>query len=342
MRVSAGRALHSRPISYGLLVVKPGSRSTILARKLRRTEGRTDDDSRRAVDHGKRRQADRRSRSRRIPGSSWSAATRGRPTRSDATSASCAGIEPFGVTATERRRRAARAAPGLRRVQPDVAVDRRAGADPLGRRRTSSPRRRSSTAGGSGPDRKRLVDACERGGSSLFGTGISPGWAELLGHRGRRHQQSHRQDHDQRGGAHALYDSPETEKPAGFGRPIDDPNLQKMTAEGTAVFGEAVAMLADALGVELDEIVCEAEHAKTHDGPRSRLVADRGRVRRRRRGELAGPRGRPHDRRAQRALEEGGGARARLEDRGRLRHRGAGTPDGAHDAAVPSAAGLPR
>jgi len=31
-----------------------------------------------------------------------------------------------------------------------------------------------------GPDRKRLVEACERGGSSLFGTGISPGFVELL------------------------------------------------------------------------------------------------------------------------------------------------------------------
>src|SRR5262245_38904060 len=31
-----------------------------------------------------------------------------------------------------------------------------------------------------GPDRKRLVDACERGGASLFGTGINPGFAELL------------------------------------------------------------------------------------------------------------------------------------------------------------------
>ena len=36
-----------------------------------------------------------------------------------------------------------------------------------------------------------------------------------------------------------------------------------MAAGGTAVFGEAVAMVADALGVELDEIVCEAEYAKT-------------------------------------------------------------------------------
>ena len=36
-----------------------------------------------------------------------------------------------------------------------------------------------------------------------------------------------------------------------------------MAREGTAVFGEAVAMVADALGVELDEIVCESEFAKT-------------------------------------------------------------------------------
>jgi hypothetical protein len=60
-----------------------------------------------------------------------------------------------------------------------------------------------------------------------------------------------------------LYDSPTTEIPAGFGRPIDDPELPTMTAQGTAVFGEAVALVADALGVELDEIVCEAEYAQT-------------------------------------------------------------------------------
>jgi 2,4-diaminopentanoate dehydrogenase len=32
-----------------------------------------------------------------------------------------------------------------------------------------------------GPDRNRLVEACQRGRSSLFGTGISPGFVELLG-----------------------------------------------------------------------------------------------------------------------------------------------------------------
>jgi 4-hydroxy-tetrahydrodipicolinate reductase len=96
-----------------------------------------------------------------------------------------------------------------------------------------------------------------------MGTGISPGWAELLGivlagissriDKLTISEAAHT----------ALYDSPDTEKPAGFGRPIDDPDLRKMTADGTAVFGEAVAMVADALGVELDEIACESEHAKT-------------------------------------------------------------------------------
>ena len=113
-----------------------------------------------------------------------------------------------------------------------------------------------------GPDRQRLVDACERGRSSLFGTGISPGFVELLalvvgGICDRIDKITVNE------AAHTMgYDSPETEKPAGFGRPIDDPDLQKMTAGGTAVFGEAVAMVADVLGVTLDAVVCEAEYAK--------------------------------------------------------------------------------
>jgi hypothetical protein len=66
-----------------------------------------------------------------------------------------------------------------------------------------------------GPDRKKLVDACERGGSSLFGTGVSPGFVDMLG----------------------------------------------LVMAGISDFGEAVEMMADALGVELDEVVCEAEYA---------------------------------------------------------------------------------
>jgi hypothetical protein len=114
-----------------------------------------------------------------------------------------------------------------------------------------------------GPDRDRLVDACERGGSSLFGTGISPGFAELVavtiaGICNRIDKVVVTETADT-----TFYDSPDTERPAGFGRPIDDPDLPGMARAGTAVFGEAVAMVADALGVELDAIVCEEEYAQT-------------------------------------------------------------------------------
>jgi hypothetical protein len=97
----------------------------------------------------------------------------------------------------------------------------------------------------------------------MFGTGISPGFAELLAvvsaticdrvDRITVHEAADT----------TFYDSPATEMPAGFGRPIDDPELPSMTAHGTAVFGEAVRMVADALGVELDDVRCEAEYAQT-------------------------------------------------------------------------------
>ncbi len=62
------------------------------------------------------------------------------------------------------------------------------------------------------------------------------------------------------------YDSPETELQVGFGRRIDDPELPAMTAHGTAVFADAVYLMADALGLELDDVVLEATYAHTtHD-----------------------------------------------------------------------------
>jgi len=116
-----------------------------------------------------------------------------------------------------------------------------------------------------GADRDRLVDACTRGGSSMFGTGISPGFVESVGIAVAGICDRIDKVTIDEGSDTTLYDSPETERPCGFGRPIDDPELPAMAARGTAVFGEAVSMVADALGVDLDEIVCEAEFARTTD-----------------------------------------------------------------------------
>src|SRR5438128_2597541 len=91
-------------------------------------------------------------------------------------------------------------------------------------------------------ERQRVVDACERGQSSIFGTGMNPGLANLLGLVSaglcdRVDSITIVESVDSTG-----YDSPETELPVGFARPIDDPALPAMTEAGTKVFGDAVRL----------------------------------------------------------------------------------------------------
>jgi 4-hydroxy-tetrahydrodipicolinate reductase len=114
-----------------------------------------------------------------------------------------------------------------------------------------------------GDGRDRLIEAAELGGSTMFGSGVSPGFAELLAivsamvcNRVDKVTVNEAADT-------TFYDSPETEKPVGFGQPIDNPDLQAMAAKGTAIFAEAVQLVGDALGVELDDVRCEAEFAQT-------------------------------------------------------------------------------
>ena len=114
-----------------------------------------------------------------------------------------------------------------------------------------------------GPGRDRIVEACRRGGSTMFGTGVSPGFAELLAIVSATICDRVDKITVNEAADTTFYDSPATEIPVGFGKPIDHPELQAMTAHGTAVFGEAVRMVADALGVELDEVRCDAEYAQT-------------------------------------------------------------------------------
>ncbi len=97
----------------------------------------------------------------------------------------------------------------------------------------------------------------------MFGTGISPGFAELLAIVAASVCDRVDKVTVNEAADTTFYDSPATERPVGFGQPIDHPELQAMTAQGTAVFAEAVRMVADALGVELDDIRCEAEYAET-------------------------------------------------------------------------------
>src|ERR1700743_3117085 len=114
-----------------------------------------------------------------------------------------------------------------------------------------------------GSGRDRIIEACEKGGSTIFGSGVSPGFGELLGIVSGMGGNRVDKVTVNEAADTTFYDSPETEKPVGFGQPIDHPDLQAMAAKGTAIFGEAVRLVGDRLGIELDEVQCVAEFAQT-------------------------------------------------------------------------------
>jgi len=116
-----------------------------------------------------------------------------------------------------------------------------------------------------GEGRDRILAACARGGASIFGSGINPGFANLLailagGICDRVDSVTMLESADSTG-----YDSPETELKVGFGRPIGDPALPEMVRDGTAVFEDAVRLVAAGLGVELTDVRCVAEFAAAPD-----------------------------------------------------------------------------
>jgi hypothetical protein len=114
-----------------------------------------------------------------------------------------------------------------------------------------------------GRDRERITGACARGDSTIFGSGINPGFIQLFaivtaGISDRVDRISIIESFDT-----TIYNSPATEIPMGFGYPIDQPDLHAITEKGSGIFREAVLLVADALGVELDDVRCKAEYAQT-------------------------------------------------------------------------------
>lgn len=173
-----------------------------------------------------------------------------------------AGIEPLGVKATND-------VDALLALKPDVVVYNPMwiDVDELVRILSAGINVVSSASFITGhnlaADRDRLEQACKAGGATLFGSGVSPGFAELLAIVAATACDRVDKLTIVESADTTLYDSPDTERPVGFGTAIDDPGLAPMAATGTAVFAEAVQLVADSLGVELDEIKCVAEYAQT-------------------------------------------------------------------------------
>ena len=276
----------------------------------------------------------------RTPPSNSSAATPGQTDKVGRDVGELCGIEPLGVAATND-------VDALLALKPDVVVYNPMwiDVDELVRILSAGVNVVATasfiTGHNQGEGRDRIAEACQRGGSTMFGSGISPGYVNQLsivaaGICDRVDKITVNEAADT-----TFYDSPATEKPVGFGQPIDDPDLQAMTAHGTGVFGEAVRMVADALGRRTRRGALRRRVRADHRGPRPRVVDHPGGLRGRRLRQLEGHRRRGDPRRDQRPVAQGADARAGLEDRaGRLGHRGRRAPDGDHEGRLPAAARL--
>ncbi|WP_102143372.1 NAD(P)H-dependent amine dehydrogenase family protein [Mycobacterium hubeiense] len=114
-----------------------------------------------------------------------------------------------------------------------------------------------------GEGRDRIAEACEQGGSTVFGSGINPGFIQLFAIVSAGLSEQVRKVSVTEAIDTTIYNSPATEKPMGFGYPIDTPDLKVSTEKGSGIFRDGVLLVADALGVELDEVRCDVDYAQT-------------------------------------------------------------------------------
>ncbi len=103
-------------------------------------------------------------------------------------------------------------------------------------------------------DRQRIAEACARGGSSIFGSGAHPGMTNLVGmvlsgscERVDEIRLTESVDC-------SAYESAATQTAMGFSQDPDTPGLAESVRRESEVFAESAAMMADAIGAELDRM----------------------------------------------------------------------------------------
>ena len=107
----------------------------------------------------------------------------------------------------------------------------------------------------------RFEEAGVRGNASLFGAGVNPGWVNqlLLTASGACSSVSKLSVWEE--AECSGYASPELWETVAFGHPPDEPGIEEHFKRGISVFEDTVAMMADALDLELDEIAYVPEVA---------------------------------------------------------------------------------
>lgn len=104
-----------------------------------------------------------------------------------------------------------------------------------------------------------LQDACERGGSTFYGTGMNPGLNQILGVVCSADVADIENVTTIESVDVSCHHSADTWREVGYGLPVDDPALPGMLKKYTEVFADSVYLKADCFGLELDEVTFSYE-----------------------------------------------------------------------------------
>lgn len=99
-----------------------------------------------------------------------------------------------------------------------------------------------------------IDDAARKGGVTFYGTGMNPGLNQILGIVASADVAEIENITTIESVDVSCHHSAATWKEVGYGRPIDDPELPGMLRKYTEVFADSIWMMADAFGLELDEV----------------------------------------------------------------------------------------
>lgn len=178
-----------------------------------------------------------------------------------------AGIGPLGITATGSVDDILAARPDVvtfHGVWPDVDLYERvleAGVDIVTTADwiTGHHRDTNHPAPDGRTETQRIAEACARGGSTFYGTGMNPGLAQIL-------TVVHSADVTEIEKVTCIesvdvscHHSVDTWRNCGFGEPVTDPGVPRKLERGTRVFEDGVRLMADCFGLDLDEVAFEYE-----------------------------------------------------------------------------------
>jgi 4-hydroxy-tetrahydrodipicolinate reductase len=108
-------------------------------------------------------------------------------------------------------------------------------------------------------DLDRVRKACERGRSTIFGSGAHPGMTNLVGLVLSGSCERVDEIRITESVDCSTYESAETQRAMGFGQDPATPGLAESVRRESEVFAESAAMMADALGVTLDRMTFDVE-----------------------------------------------------------------------------------